>query len=395
MKVLQVLPSLTAGGAEGFVTNLSVSLAGLGAEVRVFILAGARGIRGQKLISRLDEAGIKITGIEERKPASLSNLISLTHLIGSWRPEIVQANLYPSEVACAAARILTPGGNTKYIRRLANTNFVNYRSPTIVKMLDRFFAKTIACSPSVDKSYREFMNDKQRSEVVTIPNGGYILDSVPTKDEKLKARHDLGIQEGKFLITHIGRMFGGDRLDSSLAGGQKAQDVLIKAFAQAFGNDPNGMLALVGDGPLRVEAEALAQNLKVMDQVRFLGLQSEPWPALKAADMFCFPSRHEGLPNVLPEAASCGLPIVASDIPEIRFLYPGDAWLLKPVDDVEAFTNAMLDVYANSKQFISKALDVSQKFREKFSMNTCAEKYLQSYIAALNFNAGGRKNGRV
>jgi glycosyltransferase involved in cell wall biosynthesis len=209
---------------------------------------------------------------------------------------------------------------------------------------------------------------------------------VTTTKEKRQTRKTLGIPEDAFVIAHIGRMYGGDRSDSSLAGGQKAQDVLIRAFAKAFFGNPQCVLVLVGDGPLRLEAESLAKNLGIAEDTRFLGRQPEPWPALRAADMFCFPSRHEGLPNVLPEAASCGLPVVASDIPAIRQLCPGDAWLLRPVDDIKAFAEGLRTVRANLAQFSRLAGEAADGFRERFSMAVCAGKYLQAYELALGWN---------
>jgi len=381
-KVLQVIASLSAGGAEGFVTNLSVSLAGLDVEVRVFVMAGVRRERGQVLLRRLEDAGIEVIGVEERKPASLGNLIQLTHLIRSWRPDIVQANLYASEVACVGANILSLRWGTCMVRRLTGTGFVGYRSPTIIRLLDRFFRQTIACSPMVAEAYREFMGVNSKSHLVTIPNGGLLLDSVPNSEEKCRARKQLDIPEEAFVVSHIGRMLGG-AVGTGLEAEPKAQDVLLQAFAKAFGGDPNCVLVLVGDGPLRPEAEKLAERLGVAKQARFLGQQPEPWPALQAADLFCFPSRHEGLPNVLPEAASCGLPVVASDIPEIRFLYPGDAWLLAPVDDVSRFADAMVTVRADLQLFKRRAHAAADGFRRQFSMTACAEKYLQVYESAL------------
>lgn len=393
MKILQVIPTLGAGGAEGFVANLGVSLAGLGAEVRFFLMAGARGERGQVLCSRLREAEIEVVGAEEHNVRSPLNIVHLARLIRSWRPEIVQANLYSAEVLVVAARALSIGSGTCYTRRLANTEQAGYRSIGIVRMMDRFYRRTIACSPAVAEAYKDFMGTKQQSKLVTIPNGGLLREAVTTTEEKRQAREALGIPEKAFVVTHIGRMFGSDRSDSSLAGGQKAQDVFLQAYAQAFGDDPDCVLVLVGDGPSRPETEALAQSLGIENLVRFLGWQPEPWPALKAADMFCFPSRHEGLPNVLPEAASCGLPVVASDIPEIRALYPGDAWLLKPVDDVEAFAEGLLTVRADAELFDRRARDAAQGFREEFSMAACAGKYLRDYESALGWDKDG--NGQI
>jgi glycosyltransferase involved in cell wall biosynthesis len=389
MRVLQVVSSLTAGGAEALVTHLSVHLAKLGVEVRVFVIGGVRGERGQVLLKHLRGARIEVSGTEERKLPSLDNLMRLAGLIRSWRPDIVHAHLYSCNVACAWARWLAVGSRARYVRTLHSTDICGYRSPTIVKMLSRFYRLTIACSAPVADAYLDFVGEQRKTRLATIPNGVWTLDSVPDAGDRLQARRTLGIPEQAFVVAHIGRMQGG-RIGTGLESEPKAQDVLLRAFAEAFGRDPNCVLVLVGDGQLRPEAERLASSLGIHEQTRFLREQPDPWPALKAADMFCFPSRFEGLPLVLVEAASCGLPVVASDIPEIRTLCLGDAWLLAPVDDVSRFANAMLAVRADLERFSSRARETAQEFREKYSMKACAEKYAQAYETLLSQNTKSR-----
>ena len=385
MKVLQVLPTLCVGGAEGFVTNLGVSLTKLGADVRFYLLAGARHGRGQTLLARLQDAGIEVVGDELRNIRSPRNLLRLVRLIRIWRPDIVQANLYSCEIACAASRVATVGSGVHYVRRLANTA-MHYRPGWRARMLERPFELTIACSPAVAEAYTAILQKPANERLATIFNGGHLLNSVPTSRERAEARQALNIPEQALVVCNLGRMYAGKAEGVGLASGQKAYDVIIKSFADAFGGDSNCVLVLVGDGPLRPEAEALAKSLGVEAQVRFLGEQPEPWPALKAADIFFFPSRYEGLPNVLPEAASCGLPVVASDIPEIRYLYPGDAWLLEPVDNVVKFADALRVVREKKDEFSRKACEAADGFRKRLSMKACAEKYLQAYESTLKLN---------
>ncbi|MFW6286413.1 MAG: glycosyltransferase [Candidatus Sumerlaeota bacterium] len=383
MRVLQVLPTLSAGGAEGFVTNLGVSLKALGCDVRFFLLAGARGERGAVLLKRLQDAEIQVIGTEERSIRSPKTLFQLSKQMRNWRPDIVQANLYSASFVCALSRLLHAAPSAAFCRRIANRNFLGYRSPRVMRFLDRFFECTIACGPAVEPAYRDFMGESLHSRLVMIPNGGHLRSQIPSAEEKATAKKNLGIKPETFLVAHIGRIVGETREARDLSGGQKAQDVLLKSFAQAFVGQENKALVLLGDGPLREEAERLAQSLGIGDQTHFLGQQPEPWPLLEAADMFCFPSRHEGLPNVLPEAASCGLPIVASDIPEIRSITPDDAWLLQPVDDVEGFSRGMQQVAADIETLRRRASAVADDIRERFSMEQCARKYLEAYERAL------------
>lgn len=385
MKILQVLPTLTAGGAEGFVTNLGVSLARLGADVRFFLMAGVRGKRGKALHERLSDAGISVIGAQEHNIRSMDNILQLARLIRSWRPDIVQANMYASEVFISITRLLCLGINAYYVRRLAGTDLVGHRWPGIVRLMDYFFRQTIACAPAVADTYSRFMRGKYKSELLTIINGGLLRDAITTPEERRNARKMLEIPQDSFVFTHIGRMVGegkGSGLDSE----PKAQDVLLKSFAKSFRGNINCLLVLVGDGPLRPEAEDLAQQQGIARQVIFLGQQTEPWPALMATDVFCFPSRHEGLPNVLPEAASCGLPIVASDIPEIRSIYAGGAWLLEPVNDVARFAEAMAYIYLNIGEFTCRSHAEAERFRRQYSMKECAERYLRAYKSILGQN---------
>lgn len=398
MKILQVLPTLSAGGAEGFVTNLGVSLAALGCEVRFFLLAGVRAERGRVLHERLMQAGIEVIGAEERNIRSPWNVVRLARLIRCWRPDTVQANLHSAEVVTAAAKALAIGSGTTYTRRLANTALAGRRSRRVARRLERAFLLTIACSPAVAEVYPEFTNGRAVGRMATIANGGHLLGEVPSAEDRAEARRHLGIAEGAFVVGHIGRMFAGNSPGVGLASSQKAHDVVLQAFALAFGDDSACALVLVGDGPLRGEAEALAARLGIAGQTHFLGRQPEPWPALLAADLFCFPSRYEGLPNVLPEAASCGLPVVASNIPEIRHLYPGGAWRLAPVDDVAGFAEAMRSVRENRAEFVEKACAAAPGFRERFLMKSCAQRYLEAYRSMLGgapFSAHGRRQSVV
>ena len=126
----------------------------------------------------------------------------------------------------------------------------------------------------------------------------------------------------------------------------------------------------VSGGCLLPAAQSLADSRDISNQLHFLDIQPEPWPTLNAVDAFFFQSRHEGMPNALVEAALCDLPALASDIPEIRTISLGDAWLLKPVDDVNAFADGMKTISEGCDLFSARAKQVAPRIRESFSMES-------------------------
>src|SRR5271166_6026492 len=88
----------------------------------------------------------------------------------------------------------------------------------------------------------------------------------------------------------------------------KGFDLLLEALAATRGVT----LWIAGDGPLRPRLERLATRLGIVSRVRFLGWREDVPRLLAAADLLVCPSLHEPLGNVVIEAWSAGLPVVAT-----------------------------------------------------------------------------------
>jgi glycosyltransferase involved in cell wall biosynthesis len=123
----------------------------------------------------------------------------------------------------------------------------------------------------------------------------------------------------------------------------KGLEVLIDAFARLAGHEIDFTGLLIGQGPLRPRLEDRIARLGLRDRVKLIG--PRPHDRLpdwyRAADLFVLPSRSEGVPIVLLEAAACGTPFVASrvgGIPEIAHL---GASRLVPAGDAGALAEAI------------------------------------------------------
>ncbi len=109
---------------------------------------------------------------------------------------------------------------------------------------------------------------------------------------------------------------------------KKGHKYTIMAFRDFLKSYPNSRLTLAGDGPLRHEIEKLCFDLGINEKVSFVGkvTQKEAVHLMTHSDAFLHHSitaengNQEGIPNVLMEAMSTGLPVVTtyhSGIPEL------------------------------------------------------------------------------
>lgn len=96
---------------------------------------------------------------------------------------------------------------------------------------------------------------------------------------------------------------------------QKGGDTLLRALATM--PEVPFELEFAGDGPERPALDALARTLGLADRVHFAGWvpREELSRHYNAADVFAFPSRIEGMPNVVLEAMAYALPVIVTDVP--------------------------------------------------------------------------------
>lgn len=122
---------------------------------------------------------------------------------------------------------------------------------------------------------------------------------------------------------------------------QKNQALLLGAFAR-LGHE-SAKLMILGEGPLRADLEALAEQLGITDQVIMPGFVLDPWPYYASASLFVLSSDYEGFANVILEALAAGLPVVSTDCQSgpAEILDHGRLGTLVPVGDEAALAKAV------------------------------------------------------
>ena len=146
----------------------------------------------------------------------------------------------------------------------------------------------------------------------------------------------------------------------------KGYDVLLPAARATLDRGAAVRFVAVGDGTLRQDLEALHASLSLDEHFVFLGEREDVPRLLAAADVFVIPSRQEGLPLALMEAASSGLPIVATDVGELpNVLTSGINALIVPAEEPQALADALMELVNQPElrmQLGSAALELADRF---------------------------------
>ena len=133
----------------------------------------------------------------------------------------------------------------------------------------------------------------------------------PEADERAAARRELAVPDDAFVMLTASRLATWKRVDRA-----------IRALPKVRSWIPGALLLIVGDGEERARLRALAQELGVAQNVRFVGAvpQTDVMRYMQAADVFLAIADLSNVGNPLLEAMACGSCIVAVDAGDTRDL---------------------------------------------------------------------------
>ena len=162
---------------------------------------------------------------------------------------------------------------------------------------------------------------------------------------------------------------------------RKRHQDLLNALAKL--NNPQVHLALAGSGPLMEQMKQLAQELKIDQQIHFLGFRKDIPTLIQAASAVILVSQQEGLPRSIMEAMCLNTPVIGSNIRGTQDLLEDGCGLLVELGDTDGLAEAMAQVVNEPET----AKAIAQKAKEKmvdYDIQQILEKYTQIFNLALN-----------
>ena len=166
--------------------------------------------------------------------------------------------------------------------------------PICFKWADR----TVACSREIaDVLVNEYGLAREKS--VVIYNG---LDLQRIKENTLKLPTQPLCKEDEILVVSVGRMIK-----------EKGQWHLIRAVKLLRDQGMPIKLIILGEGELRSQLEELVEEAGLECNVFLPGFVKNPHQYMKRADAVVFPSLSEGFSNAIAEALACEVPVISTD----------------------------------------------------------------------------------
>lgn len=164
---------------------------------------------------------------------------------------------------------------------------------------------------------------------------------------------------------------------------RKGHPVLFEALAELAADSlPNIHLMLVGDGLDEKMLKALAREKGIEDHVTFFPFTQEPNYVFERLDITAMPSLYkEGLPNVLLESMSMGVPVVSSNlggVPEI--VINGETGYMTEPGDSQQLAEAIKNLWGDQKKYLEMRKNVRQLLTEKFNKETQFDKFISYFL---------------
>ena len=157
---------------------------------------------------------------------------------------------------------------------------------------------------------------------------------------------------------------------------RKGVDVLLRALAESKTSGLRCMIA--GDGPERKALEQLARDLGLGDRALFLGRRGDAGDLLAACDLFCLPSRAEGMGVAALEALGAGRAVVASRVGGLgELIVDGRSGLLVEPEDVSGLAAAIMRVREDDELRARLEAAGPRRVDEGFR----AEQYVDRHVA--------------
>ncbi|WP_079505309.1 glycosyltransferase [Mesobacillus jeotgali] len=168
------------------------------------------------------------------------------------------------------------------------------------KNLDQIVAVSEECSNA-------FVNQFPQLKEKTIVIENILSQDFVRQQAEVQIAQEIKKEPGKNIIMSVGRLSHAKGFDNAI---QACRQLINKGYDIAW--------YVVGYGPLEYELRKLIAELGVENHFFLLGKKMNPYPYIKACDIYVQPSRYEGKAVTIREAQILGKPVIITNFPTAK-----------------------------------------------------------------------------
>lgn len=358
IRVLQVYPQINDAGTERVIFNLYENIDTT--QVQFDFLVERPG----KLDKKITDMGGKIYYLYKKEKGAYYS--ALLHFF-SEHPEY---KIVHTHTHARMGLVLKAAKSCGVQCRIAHSHNARNDLPRVVSFMkgiksipiEKSATHFFACSLNAAK----WLFPHKANECKVIYNGINLNRYMYDEHNRLRVRKSLGISENTFVLIHVGRFAS-----------EKNHKYIVKIL-ESYNKEASSewKMLFVGEGPLEEAIRTQVKDAGIMDHVLFLGARNDVNRLYSAADLFLFPSLHEGLGIVVIEAQASGLPCVVSDAipPEadlevgllntVRLNENSDKWveMIETIKQVNNSREHQNHTILNGKYNIKRVAEQMQQF---------------------------------
>lgn len=356
MRICSIVTSLTSGGAETLVANLSQEFSTNGHESIVLALCDAVTLGNaieaeERLKAQITSSGGRFISLG--LPASrklIAGTIAMRRALRNIQPDVIHAHT-------ARALLMMLAGKSQAPLVLTHHNSVLGFPPALFRVFDRVASAYVAIS----RDTQAILGKHVRRPVAMIVNAagrGFACEaprSAPSKPLRILSVGTISDQKNYPLLVETAQLIRDRQLI----------DPLPEFFIAGNGADLGKMQDAVA-----------AANLQ--SHVQFLGERSDVRALMESADIYLNTSRYEGMPIALLEAMRMGLPIVATNVAGNKELVISGQTGLLEAEQPQALATAIQSLAADNDLYARLSQGALVR-AEEYSIGTAADHHLKLY----------------
>jgi len=319
IKVVEVIPTLSMGGAESMLRDYCIIMDKEKFDVSVIVLTEHK---NTPIEDAFEKNGIKVKYLGEqlfqkndlsapkRAIRRFSRYYYFRKSVMEINPDVIHLHLQigkymrvlPLKKMGCKLYLTVHNVAWRYFSKDRNDRIQYSEYREVYRLIHENGLRLIALQDELNNELKELF-ETSSERVITLHNGIQMKRFDPGLYDRSEERKRLSIEEGVTVIGHVGSMHP-----------QKNHDLILQVFSEYHKMHSTSRLLLIGNGKLKSQIIEKIEQMGLKQDVTILSDRDDVPQLMRAMDVFLFPSRWEGFGNVLIEAQYMGLPCVVSDV---------------------------------------------------------------------------------